>query len=1667
MSAKLVPPVTSPSMANLASKVINRLANHHQQQLTDDNESETDNGSNNNNTNNTSNNNNSNGVDEEEEEIDEDAGIIRCICGYTEDDGFTIQCERCFVWQHAVCVGIVQSNVPDRYLCELCSPRTVDRKRASEIQRRRFGVLDRRREKTPPPTTRRKQTGKNSSRSHGASSSSAAAASSLPSSSVQASSSSSQAQHHLQSSSTATTGTTTGTSTTQALNNSASSSQFSHQPSSSSPSTSSRQKGHSSQQSNSNHRASFAATSRNEDEDFDMDSDNSQEDLLDSYQFEFSSVDMNIVTSKAVHDLFRQIIAQFRQAQSRKRSLSITSGVKLQELVAAPTPVSYAASDSDRDSIVSGSIPGSPVINSTALEAVQPPPGAPPPGTDISNVVSMERESLARPLMKVTVKHILSSSKPHHSPAPQYGLFAESNISAGRFMMEFKGEVSLKSAYKSDPINQYSIIATPKPFVLFHPHLNLVVDARRSGNDARFARRSCFPNTEVKSIVVPGVQDQTVHLGLFAKTPIGKGQEITLDWDWKRDHLALKSLKSDNKSMDSSTRKMFKEIRKAKYLVASTLLAQTDCACDNKETCVLHQMMKDGMSEPSSKDGDSAVKGNRPKKTNSESLRQRYGNHRDRPTPESQDNKRLNDQDSSNDDDTSIADTTSRRKSPKSAKTESSSKKARHREGLAHYRTEHGLDSMSDSDDHRRRKQSSNATTIERRDPSSSRGARESLSTRELKQAMNQINRLEDKETSSSKQRALQGSSTSHDSGPTQHTRHPGVASSVPRSTRENNDTIGLEFRPSSPSKRPEDDNISIGDSGIDSDSNQGLQPNRETGGIASSASKRPHAPIAQGKRYRDQSEIAVTPASSVASDSDVRDDNLRQSKRVSGKRQPYSAASRGKRIAEAASPKLPSTERSGTHMTGAGGEKYGQVSGSSSVESSFVSIVGNTSDEEEEYRQRTGRQSLREKNLPKKTLPAASLKPSMLPCKKVWKMIYMKQRALAEAEALEKAEEMRRKAEEVFDIKMEEEEEEEKLEYDDSSSIADQTTPAPGVDVPLKIKGKDVPSDADDKAELDPVAKDQPTIVHEDILNLFHDDVQPGKSSLAAKRESEKPITDTSVMDVQMASPLLPEPTPIMSKDLEQPTTTLDASHLAVEHHVPDPVETVMTTDTVAPPQKLSLESYHAQRKASQSPMPTVEKPNSESESNMEEMVDVTSVEQADEDVEMTMAPPEEDAHSSVLETKGDDVSSHGANSTPAVTEAVEIAPAVAKVKLSLQEYQKKRQEASQRTSTLPTTEAVQTKNDTLASESKGSMETENVHDGSTADAQKGDDRIGMDRIRSDGASGELTTTDHASEASGPAKGDYFDVARLPTPLSGLSSRAQGGIQATADYFPVQPFSPVALSVGSTPFAKLNLTSSPPLATVEPGASSSSPAKSPVPQRSATISSGSRDKEQSDVKDSKDQSTAVVETRSEPRPASPLPAQGHTGASASASASAATVGWKTPRHQRGTSPQATSQNQSSAVANYRNGNDLRSSESRSGDGRLTSPRYYNMAAADRNSLTSPTRERRHSLTSGLLPTSPYQGYGFQGGGGYYGYNDDLQTTKRSGPLSSPTGPPLGPRDSYKGDERMRHRSMNGDEWGYSSMDQGIYGGYRGIRGAPPPPPRDRERDRERERRDR
>ena len=60
------------------------------------------------------------------------------ICGFEDDDGFTIFCDRCSVWQHGACVGIYEAkDAPDKYLCDRCNPRPLDVQKAIRHQRQR------------------------------------------------------------------------------------------------------------------------------------------------------------------------------------------------------------------------------------------------------------------------------------------------------------------------------------------------------------------------------------------------------------------------------------------------------------------------------------------------------------------------------------------------------------------------------------------------------------------------------------------------------------------------------------------------------------------------------------------------------------------------------------------------------------------------------------------------------------------------------------------------------------------------------------------------------------------------------------------------------------------------------------------------------------------------------------------------------------------------------------------------------------------------------------------------------------------------------------------------------------------------------------------------------------------------------------------------------------------------------------------------------------------------------------------------------------------------------------------------------------------------------------------------------------------------------------------
>lgn len=67
--------------------------------------------------------------------IEPESHVIRCLCKFLHNDGYMICCDKCNVWQHIACMGLNQDNIPHTYLCELCSPRKMNYKKAKLLQK--------------------------------------------------------------------------------------------------------------------------------------------------------------------------------------------------------------------------------------------------------------------------------------------------------------------------------------------------------------------------------------------------------------------------------------------------------------------------------------------------------------------------------------------------------------------------------------------------------------------------------------------------------------------------------------------------------------------------------------------------------------------------------------------------------------------------------------------------------------------------------------------------------------------------------------------------------------------------------------------------------------------------------------------------------------------------------------------------------------------------------------------------------------------------------------------------------------------------------------------------------------------------------------------------------------------------------------------------------------------------------------------------------------------------------------------------------------------------------------------------------------------------------------------------------------------------------------------
>ncbi|SPO28682.1 uncharacterized protein UTRI_04560 [Ustilago trichophora] len=551
--------------------------------------------------------------DDDQGTVDEEAGIIRCICGCDDDDGFTIQCDRCLVWQHCACFGMSQASVPDEYLCEQCEPRPVDVAFAQAHQQKRKNNEAR---KALMDRNLKRQAQALASNNFNQAYLTQEPVSSPTSSTLPLSSATSAPDPSLAlppNANLVTSSAARSRKPSQALDLSNTQFVVPDVPASAGavPKGAKQRKAHKGSRRGYDTPSSvstpvrgvFTPGSSHEriDDPFDL------AEQLEAWHVEFTPILNNMVTDPSIVENLAAAMLDWEQGSP----LKATQGPNGRLVV--PTASSTGRHLSSTKHAMAESHPSSSSASSPSASSPRA-PGS-PSGYDngpiaISAVgdecvpVELTGPSLADLASRTYVKHISESASAgvfsnvlyvnNSADEPQrgwcasrafsrpvmHGLFADGSIPAGAFISELRGELYSASAYRNDPINQYAALGATKPHVhLLPPPLNLAIDARRYGNEARFVRFSCHPNAVLRPILFhpngqPSVRSRTssraqspapaltplisaarnqryadtppaesrseepqLFFGIFALTDIPRTHEITLGWEWDDAHI--------------------------------------------------------------------------------------------------------------------------------------------------------------------------------------------------------------------------------------------------------------------------------------------------------------------------------------------------------------------------------------------------------------------------------------------------------------------------------------------------------------------------------------------------------------------------------------------------------------------------------------------------------------------------------------------------------------------------------------------------------------------------------------------------------------------------------------------------------------------------------------------------------------------------------------------------------------------------------------------------------------------------------------------------------------------------------------------------------------------------------------------------------------------------
>lgn len=175
---------------------------------------------------------------------------------------------------------------------------------------------------------------------------------------------------------------------------------------------------------------------------------------------------------------------------------------------------------------------------------------------------------------------------------PSYTLHTSSSVEPETYLTPFVSSITPAATYLADPLNAYASLGMPKPFVhLVGPPLDVALDSRISGNEARWVRSGCRPNAVLRPMLCEPAAEK-LSFGLFATKALEKDEEIVLAWEWDDGsviHQLPALLSCPDMFKPTEQEHLLKQMTNVVHALESTF-AKCACGKGTKGECAIERM---------------------------------------------------------------------------------------------------------------------------------------------------------------------------------------------------------------------------------------------------------------------------------------------------------------------------------------------------------------------------------------------------------------------------------------------------------------------------------------------------------------------------------------------------------------------------------------------------------------------------------------------------------------------------------------------------------------------------------------------------------------------------------------------------------------------------------------------------------------------------------------------------------------------------------------------------------------------------------------------------------------------------------------------------------------------------------------------------------------------